>query len=170
MNTGLRMGEAQALIWEDIDFNEKMISISKTASTIKNRDEDADTKMVTVIDSAKTVHSIRQVPMNKAVEKILRKQKDKPQNDVFVFASKVGTLLSARNIGRAYKSSLERTKLPNTFNVHSTRHTFATRLLEKNVNPKIVSELLGHASIQITLDLYSHVLPPVKHDAVNLLD
>ena len=170
LNTGLRLGEAQSLTWQDIDFNKKIVSVNKTASVIVNRDEDADTKTKTVIDTAKTAHSMRDVPMNKIVENILRAQKSKSLNDVFVFSSSAGTLLSARNITRAYKIALEQVGLPDSFTVHSTRHTFATRLLEKNVNPKVVSDLLGHASVQITLDVYSHALPSIKSDAVNLLD
>jgi site-specific recombinase XerD len=96
------------------------------------------------------------------------KQRDK--EGLFVFSSKKSTMLMPRNINRSLSDLLKAKGLPDSITVHTLRHTFATRLLEKGVNPKTVSDLLGHASIQITLDVYSHVMPQVKCDAVNLLD
>ena len=168
LNTGLRIGEALALVWDDIDFNQQTIFINKTVSDIVNRDEGATTKRKTIIDTAKTSHSIRTVPINKSVMKILNGQKEK--SGQLVFSSKVGTLLMPRNINRSLKDLLKANDLPDSITVHSLRHTFATRLLEKGVNPKTVSDLLGHASVQITLDVYSHIMPQVKSDAVKLLD
>ncbi|MCL2357627.1 MAG: site-specific integrase [Defluviitaleaceae bacterium] len=170
LHTGLRVGEGQALTWRDIDFKEKCISINKTASTVKNRDEGASARTKIIIDSTKTAHGVRSVPMNSTVEKILRTLESGRNNNIFIFSSRNGTMLSARNITRSYKILLESAGLPSTYTVHTTRHTFATRLLEKGVNPKTASDLLGHSSVQITLDLYSHVLPNVKTDAVSLLD
>jgi integrase len=70
----------------------------------------------------------------------------------------VGTPLSRHNLGsRSFKPLLRRANLPN-IRFHELRHTCATLLLSKNVHPKLVQELLGHASISTTLDTYSHVL------------
>jgi integrase len=168
--TGLRMGEGQSLIWDDIDFEKNTISVNKTASVVINRDEDALTKHKTIISSAKTQRSVRTVPMNKRVMTILLEMKRKANDSPFVFSSKTGTMLGARNISRALSNLLNACGLPKEISVHTLRHTFATRLLEKGVNPKVASDLLGHASVQITLDVYSHVMPNVKFDAVNLLD
>ncbi|MCL2840291.1 MAG: site-specific integrase [Defluviitaleaceae bacterium] len=169
LNTGMRVGESTALLWEDVNFEEKTIEISKTVSDIVNRDEEATTKRKTIIDTAKTAHSIRTIPMNDTSMKVLNRQKEK-NNSIFIFSSKSETILAYRNIGRAFNELLKNCNLSDSITVHTLRHTFATRLLEKGVNPKVVSDLLGHASVQITLDVYSHVMPNIKSDAVNLLD
>jgi site-specific recombinase XerD len=75
-----------------------------------------------------------------------------------VFASTVGTPLSHRNVLRTFKGLLKRARLPQSTRLYDLRHTCATLLLGSNVHPKYVQELLGHASIALTLDTYSHVL------------
>ena len=89
----------------------------------------------------------------------------------YVFASKNGTMLMYRNIRRALGDLLKNANLPNTITIHVLRHPFATRLLKRGVNAKVVSALLSHATIQITLDnTYSHAMPEIQNDAVGLLD
>ncbi len=70
----------------------------------------------------------------------------------------MGTPLSHRNVVRSFKALLERADLPSSTRLYDLRHTCATLLLSRNVHPKYVQELLGHASIALTLDTYSHVL------------
>ena len=70
---------------------------------------------------------------------------------------------------RRFKPLLERAGLPQ-IRFHDLRHTCATLLLSKNVNPKIVSEMLGHATIAITLDTYSHVLPTMRESAAKAME
>ena len=70
---------------------------------------------------------------------------------------------------RRFKALLKRARLPD-IRFHDLRHTCATLLLSKNVNPKIVSEMLGHASIAITLDTYSHVLPNMRDQAAAAME
>ena len=170
LNTGLRIGEARALTWADVDFENRLIIVNKTASQVKNRQEDAPAKTKIIIQSTKTTHSERQVPLNKIAWEICVVQKSKLKDSPFVFCSKVGTMLQERNINRALASHFNKVGFANRYSVHSIRHTFATRLMEKGVNPKVVSALLGHASVQITLDLYSHAMPEIKSNAVNLLE
>jgi integrase len=81
------------------------------------------------------------------------------QDQGLVFPSMKGTTMNAKNLtARSFKPILERAGLPN-IRLHDLRHTCATLLLSKGVHPKLVQELLGHATISITLDTYSHVLP-----------
>ena len=75
-----------------------------------------------------------------------------------VFPSTVGTPLDHRNLARSFKTLLKSAGLPQAFRLYDLRHTCATLLLSRNVHPKYVQELLGHASISQTLDTYSHVL------------
>lgn len=86
-------------------------------------------------------------------------------------SSKVGTPMNAKNLtARSFKPLLERAGLPRTVRLHDLRHTCATLLLGKGVHPKIVQELLGHATIAITLDTYSHVLPTMQSEAVTAME
>jgi integrase len=86
-----------------------------------------------------------------------------------VFPSRVGTPIMARNLWRAFKGMLARAGLPTEVRFHDLRHTCATLLLAARVNPKVVSEMLGHASVAITLDIYSHVLPDMQQDAATIM-
>jgi site-specific recombinase XerD len=81
------------------------------------------------------------------------------QDQDLVFPSSVGTPLSHRNAVRAFKALLHRAELPEPTRFYDLRHTCATLLLSRNVHPNYVQELLGHASITLTLYTYSHVLP-----------
>ena len=87
-----------------------------------------------------------------------------------IFASEVGEPLNRHDLTlRRFKPLLKRAGLPE-IRFHDLRHTCATLLLSKNVNPKIVSEMLGHATIAITLDTYSHVLPTMQESAAKAME
>jgi integrase len=92
------------------------------------------------------------------------------QDHGLVFCSTVGTPLSRHNVyNRSFKPLLERAGLPRTFRFHDLRHTFATLMGSSGGHVKVVQEMLGHATTNITLDLYSHVLPDMQEDAVDRL-
>src|ERR687898_322923 len=87
------------------------------------------------------------------------------------FPPREGPPLARRDVtSRQFKPLLRRAKLPETTRFHDLRHTCATLLLTKNVNPKFVSEMLGHSNIAITLDTYSHVLPSMQDSAARALE
>ena len=87
-----------------------------------------------------------------------------------VFAIEVGGIINPSNLSnRNFTSLLERAGLPK-IRSHDIRHTCATILLSRNVNPKVVSEMLGHGTIAITLDTYSHVLPNMQSSAVTAME
>ncbi len=86
------------------------------------------------------------------------------------FPSTVGTPLDHHNLARSFKDLQKRAGLPQSVRLCDLRHTCATRLLGRNVHPKYVEELLGHASITFTLDTYSHVLPGMQRAAADDLD
>ena len=89
-----------------------------------------------------------------------------------VFASEIGSPLYYRNLtGRHYEKILERTELKTAgFVLYSLRHSCATLLLSAGENPKIVAERLGHTSVKMTLDTYSHVLPDMQQSATDKLE
>jgi integrase len=93
------------------------------------------------------------------------------QENGLVFASETGEPLDQRALtSRRSKPLLERAKLPEKIRFHDLRHTCATLLLTMNVNPKVVSEMLGHSNIAIILDTYSHVLPNMQDSAARALE
>jgi integrase len=88
----------------------------------------------------------------------------------WIFSSRVGTPINCHNlINRLWKPLLRTAGLPYT-NFHTLRHTAATLLLTEGVHPKIVQEMLGHSTISITLDTYSHVLPNMQREAVRAME
>jgi integrase len=87
-----------------------------------------------------------------------------------VFCSQVGTPLNRNNIhSRSFKPLVKRAGLPPTLRFHDLRHTFATLMLKGGEHHKVVQEMMGHATINITLDTYSHVLPDIQDKAADRL-
>lgn len=164
--TGLRIGEAAILTWDDIDFEEKMISVNKTQERQKIT-KDGEIRRQLSISTPKTKSSIRRVPMIPKLAKIMeflkiQNEKNKlllgeefnPQN--FVFCSPSGSMM---DIG-CFWGSLRR--ITNKLGIegvhpHTLRHTFATRGAEQGIDLKVMQTLLGHASLNMTANIYTHV-------------
>src|SRR5215204_2329505 len=92
------------------------------------------------------------------------------QPGVLIFATESGTIINPSNLrNRSFKPLLRRAGL-RQIRFHDLRHTCATLLLSKNINVKVVSEMLGHSSISVTLDIYSHLLPDIQEKAVEALE
>ena len=170
LDTGLRMGELLALSPEDYDKKNETIFVNKNLSVINDYSEDSERKRMTIIDTTKTESGERSVPLTKAARAVLEKQLEISQGSPFVFASTAGTPLEKRNIYRELNKRLNQANISSPVTFHSLRHSFATRLLEKGADIKTVSELMGHKSIQITLDIYSHVGEDLKKNTISLLD
>lgn len=86
-----------------------------------------------------------------------------------VFPSVRGTQMNPSNLGRWFRRAVRTAEVPH-LPFHGLRHTCATLLLSAGTNPKVVQEMLGHSSIRVTLDIYSHVLPTIQEEAVRRLD
>jgi integrase len=172
LHTGLRQGELLALRWEDLDLEARKLQVRRTVTKDGGKLE---------IGPTKTAKGRRTVKLTRDATEALRGHLDRQLEEIdglgdlfrengLVFCSTKGTLINPTNLRkRSFAPLLERAGLPHmTF--HQLRHTAATILLLKNVNPKIVSEMLGHASITITLDTYSHVLPNMQDSAVAAME
>jgi integrase len=155
VSTGMRQGELLGLKWEDVDLQ---VGILRVRRTVFNG----------VVNAPKTARSNRSVRLTREAIRVL---KDHPRGGEWVFSTRVGTSLSTHNLtNRSWKPLLKKSGLPQSTRFHDLRHTCATLLLTKGVHPKIVQEMLGHSSITITLDLYSHVLPDMQEKAVSAME
>lgn len=173
--TGLRPQEAYALQWSEVDWDNDIIRI--VHSLYRRRGAGGGW----TLQPTKTNRSRRAIVVPRSVMQKLRAHRQhqleeraiwrKPYTDNgFVFACHNGSPLHERNLDqRHFKPTLERAGLEG-FRVYDLRHTCATLLLLRKVQPKIVSERLGHSSITLTLDTYSHVLPTMQKMAARELE
>ena len=157
--TGMRKGEIYALRKKDIDFNGGFIKVQKTQSLTKNAK--------VILKEPKSKSSRRRIACDKILMNFLWNLSNRSES-VFLFPNN-DTFFVPWNISSAFTDVCEMAKVPRrTF--HELRHTHATVLLSHNVHPKVVQERLGHASIQTTLNSYSHLIPDMQHTAVNVFD
>jgi integrase len=115
-----------------------------------------------------TIRELKTHRKRQAQEKLLLGEAYQDHN--LVFCTEKGTPLDPRNFTRHFKRLLKKAGLPTDIRLHDLRHTYATLLLKRGVPAKIVQELLGHSSITITLDLYSHVTLEMQKLAVESLN
>lgn len=177
--TGMRRGEVLALKWSDYDKNEKTISITKALSRVRTYNKDGNKTMLTVT-TPKTDTSIRTVPLiDKAVE-LLAEHKHKQErymelvgdyytdNDL-IFSSSRGDYLDPGNFNRKLNKTVKNIGIAQ-ISPHALRHSFATRGLEAEVSLKAMQELLGHSSITVTGDIYTHMLKEQKRKEISKLN
>ena len=164
--TGLRRGEALAIRWRDVELNTGRVSIRRALVLVNGRAE---------FSEPKTPKSRRSVPLApEAVAALLAHRKVQAAerlasgpgyNDSdLVFAREDGSFVSPDWFGRRFER-LARTAGVPTIRFHDLRHTFATLALAAGVHAKVVSEILGHSKIGITLDTYSHAVPVLQEQA-----
>ncbi|MGH3089672.1 MAG: tyrosine-type recombinase/integrase [Rubrobacteraceae bacterium] len=175
IHTGLRQGELLALKWNDVDLEDGSLQVRRTLSITKDGP---------VFTAPKTSGSRRSVKLTNTATTALRSHLKRQLAEIdrvgslwnpgdadgLIFASETGEPLDRRIVTKhRFKPLLKRAGLPE-IRFHDLRHTAATLLLSKNVNPKIVSEMLGHSTIAITLDTYSHVLPNMRDHAAKAME
>lgn len=184
ISTGLRPGEACGLTIDDINFDEMLIDVNKTLVYQKF---EGDEKKTFHFDPPKTKSSKRQVPMNQKGALALKKQfmqrnvimarrTAKPVKgfENLLFTTKFGTPINAQVYGDAVKKIIDEINLlrdeleqMDYFSPHCFRHSFATRCFEAGIKPKTVQKYLGHATLQMTMDLYTHVL--IEHSQEEMI-
>lgn len=170
--TGLRCGELAALKWSDIDFENKVINIRKNIVTAYDY-EDADTKARTVKlqESTKTSDG-RKIHLIKNAEIILNNIKakyDEINSDGFV-VNNSDKMVAVDTLSEAYTNIATAAGIENPLGIHTLRHTFASLLIKKGVDIKIVSDFLGHKDVSFTYNTYVHILEEQKISAIELLD
>ena len=163
--TGMRLGEICALKWSDIDLEEGLLYVRATAQRINNYD-DEDTKTELYFGSPKTVSSERLIALSPKTVLFLKAHKENADCE-YVISCK-GHIAEPRVCQYRFDVLLEKAEIEK-INFHSLRHTFATRCLEQGVDVKTLSQLLGHARVEMTLK-YGDSLTEHKKKAVTLLD
>lgn len=178
--TGVRMGELLGIMWSDIDFGRKTISISRQVSRLHDYSPNAQAKTrLGVQNDTKTKTSMRVISMsNNLTERLLQYKTEQDEhikkwgmaynNLDMVFAREDGFYIDPSTFRDKYIKKLSEAGLKQ-YTFHALRHTFATRALEAGIPVKVVSKILGHASVQITMDTYQHVLPELQSEAMNRL-
>ena len=185
INTGLRPGELFALSWGDIDLEKRLIHVRHTLVYQQYLN---DTKKTFHLEPPKTQSGLRDVPINDICLKHLQKQhiqktiiaNKKGSNEEFsdrlfvtrnntplnsqIYADAIHSIISEINLMRDELEEIE------AFSGHTFRHTFASRCIEAGVNPKVLQEILGHATLQMTMDLYVHNSDETKEKALKRIE
>lgn len=168
LTTGMRQGEAAALNWSDIDYKQNVIHITKTVTYDENG-------KIKIGDSPKSEAGQRDIPMNDTIKEILKAQKKKSAMlqstnviafDDRIFSTVYGNIINSNRVNKSITTCLKALETKGIyiehFTAHAFRDTFATRYIEQGGNMQTLKTILGHNSISLTMDLYSHVLPNTK--------
>ncbi|MDP4121058.1 MAG: site-specific integrase [Bacillota bacterium] len=177
--SGMRQGEILALTWKDIDFEKRTIKISKQLSRLKNFDLTIPGKTVLSVQPYTKNSNDRVISISPAIVDKLKAYKttedtnkakwaEAYKDNNLVFCREDGHFVEPKTFQEFFKRTLKDANVADG-NVHALRHTFATRALEAGIPVKVVSKILGHSSIQITLDTYSHVLPELQEEAMQII-
>jgi integrase len=168
--TGMRRGEAIGLRWQDVDLENARLSVRRALIPI-NRE--------VVVSEPKTAKGRRVIALDPATVEVLKAQAARQLNEQhewdegwvdtgLVFTTENGAALDPESVSRYFRQAVKKAMLP-TIRLHDLRHTHATLALQAGVHPKVVSERLGHATISITLDTYSHAILAMQEEAAALI-
>jgi len=172
VTTGIRQGELLGLGWEDVDLESRTVRVRRTLTLAKGGPR---------LTEPKTPKSRRQIRLTTGAVDTLERHRERQEAEQaaaggawnawgLVFCTRRGTPIRRDNLhDKHWKPLLRRAGLPD-IRFHDLRHTCATLLLTKGIHPKVVSEMLGHSSIAITLDTYSHVIPGMQEAAARAME
>ena len=170
MTCGLRRGEICALRWRNVDLVTGQLGIAGSTEQTKAGTREKTTKSGRARTVALTTLAVEELRRHKTrqAEELLCigvRQSD----DTYVVAQADGQPLKPNSLTHEFVRFITETRLPRV-RFHDLRHSHATHLLASGVHPKIAQERLGHATIAVTIDLYSHVLPGMQEDAASRVD
>ena len=190
LGTGLRIGEALALTWDDVHFDTGIISVYKTMAYKPGEDGRYDYRLT----PPKTAAGVREIPMLDEVKAALLREKSKPKDKRnfvvggykgFVFLNSAGQVYTNAFLYDAIQGIVEtynREELANSIiedrqpvylpkiSAHIFRHTFCTRMCEQNINVKILQDIMGHRNIRTTMEVYARATREKKQDAIRELN
>src|SRR5664280_1389268 len=168
--TGMRRGEAIGLRWSDVDLENARLSVRR-ALIPTNRE--------VVVSEPKTAKGRRVIALEPGTVEVLKRQAARQLHEQtradddwvetdLVFTQKRGQPLDPESVSRYFRQAVKQSMLP-PIRLHDLRHTHATLALQAGIHPKVVSGRLGHATISITLDTYSHAIPAMQEEAAALI-
>jgi len=168
--TGMRRGEAIGLRWSDVDLENARLSVRR-ALIPTNRE--------VVVSEPKTAKGRRVIALDLGTIEVLKDQAARQLNEqkewddawvetTLVFTQENGAALDPESVSRYWRQAVKKSLLP-SIRLHDLRHTHATLALQAGIHPKVVSERLGHATVSITLDTYSHAIPAMQEEAAALI-
>ena len=160
LNLGLRLGEVCGLKWSDINFAERLLYINRTVIRLKSGNH---TKLM--VQTPKTESAVRILPVPAEILVFLIKLKNTRAPDAYVFTGSRTIPQEPRTLEARFKRFLSDHGL-RSIHFHTLRHTFATRCVEHGIDAKTISEILGHANVKTTLQLYVHPSMSYKREAV----
>lgn len=170
--TGMRRSELLALRWQDVDLTLSQVHVSRTIHQLRDRS--------LIFRSTKTAKGRRTIDLPPSATRVLSEHREtqnlerlmrgKPSKDEdLVFSQEDATPMRPNSITRAWVTLATRAGVK-PIRLHDARHTHASLMLKQGIHPKIVQERLGHSTISITLDTYSHVAPGLQEAAAKLFD
>ncbi len=169
--TGLRQGEALALRWSDVDLDAGSLTVRRTLQRLRGEVR---------FDEPKTARSRRTVALPPTVAATLRAHRIRQveerlwagsrwQEHGLIFTSSIGTPMMGGDVTKRFQALLSAAELPR-LRFHDLRHGCASLLLAQGVHPRVVMEQLGHSTIALTMNVYSHVIPALQRDAADRMD
>ena len=171
VTTGLRRGELLGLKWSDIDLTDRFLHVRRSVEQVRG---DVRVKAPKTEKSSRKV-TLPRITVTELQRHSLLQKKDRLRlgpiySDAdWVFSREDGAIWNPDTFTRAFRRLLRDSKL-DSIRFHDLRHTHATQLLKDGIFIKVVSERLGHSSVQITLDTYAHVLPSMQDEAAERID
>ena len=172
MVTGIRIGELCALRWEDFDLERGNVTIRRNLQRIRNEEiqdgipEKGRSKTRICIQMPKTASSIRVVPLADGLTDLLRTHRRAPEK--YLISGKKRNWVDIRTLQYRFSAILKKCQIQ-PFHFHLLRHAFASRCVELGCDIKGLSEILGHSSIQVTMNIYVHSSMKRKKDMMNLV-
>lgn len=165
MYTGIRIGELCALRWKNVNLENGCLMISSNLQRVRNYEEEIAGRTQVCTQMPKTVQSVRAVPLPDSLVQILKEKKQNPE--AYLIPGKKNEWTDVRTLQYRFAAILRKCGIE-PFRFHMLRHAFASRCIWQGCDVKSLSEVLGHSSVQITMDIYVHSSMKQKKDMVNL--
>ena len=176
LNTGIRMGEMLALTWQDIDMEEQVLHVNKTMTIIQNRERNEGAPKVLVTTSEpKSISSRRTVPLNSMAIRALIRMREYRGGELretdYLLCNKNRGMVTQEFLYRAFDHILEKGMGDEYVHhgLHIFRHTFASRFCENETNIKVIQEVMGHADVSTTMNIYAEANPDVTKSVIEKL-